>query len=99
MIKAIVKGVIKLMISLVSILLTPIDSLISQYLPQLDSLINYVNQFFTYVSQFLGWIIDASFISQEVLSFIVIYYTFKLTFWIILWGIKSAIKWYNALKL
>lgn len=99
MINAIIMGIMKLIMGLVSVLLSPIDSLISQFLPSLDSAINAIGAMFSYVSNFMGFVVSATGLSSETLSLIVLYYTFKLTVPLMVSTVKSAIKWYNALKL
>lgn len=99
MIKAIINGIFKLIISLVSTILTPIDYAIERFLPGLGDLAEIVGTFIGYATQYAGWFVDASFIHPVVITGIIGYYTFKLTFWITIHTIKLAISWYNALKL
>lgn len=98
MINAILQGIFKLIISLVNVLLTPIDALISTALPSLDSAINAVGQFLNLVSQGLGWAVSVSGLSTECLSLIVLFFTFKLTAPLLFSTIKLAIRWYDKLK-
>lgn len=99
MAKAIVKGFLKVIISLTSVLLSPLDSLISSFIPGLSNVFNAIGGFFTLISQSLGWVVSLSGLSTTALSFIVIYFTFKLTAPIGAYMIKLAIKWYNAIKI
>lgn len=99
MINAIVNGIISLIISLVNVILTPIDSLISQFLPDLSSAISSFGQLLNTISGSIGWVISLSGISATAISLIVMYFTFKLTVPVLFSAIKSAIKWYNSLKL
>ncbi len=99
MIKAIINGVMKLIISLVSTLLTPIDALIDQFLPELGELASLCGTYIGYATQYIGWILDASFISPILITGIIGYYTFKLTFWLAVHTMKLAIQWYDKLKL
>lgn len=98
MINALLKGIMSLIMSLVSLLLTPIDSLITQFLPDLSTAISAVGAMFNYVLNFMGFCISASGLSSSTLSLIVLYYTFKLSVPLLVATIKTAIKWYNALK-
>lgn len=99
MARAIVKGFLKVIISLTGILLSPIDNLISSFIPGLSNIFQAIGGFFTIVSSSLGWVISLTGLSSTALSFIVIYYTFKLTAPIASYMIKLAIKWYNAIKI
>ena len=98
MINAILTGIFKLIIGLVSIILTPIDSLITSALPSLDNALTAVASFFTYIGSSLGWVISLTGLSSETLSLIVLYFTFKLTAPMLFYMIKLALSWYNKLK-
>lgn len=99
MINSIIKGIMSLIMSLVSALLSPIDLLIEQFLPDLSVGISAIGAMLNYVSNFMGFIISATGLSSATLSLIVSYYTFKLTVPLLVHTVKTAIKWYNALKL
>lgn len=98
MINAILTGIFKLIIGLVSLILSPIDNLISSLLPDLDNALTAVANFFNLVGQSIGWAISTLGLSSEALSLIVLYFTFKLTAPIAFYMIKLAIKWYDKLK-
>lgn len=98
MINALLTGIFKLIIGLVSIILTPIDSLITSALPSLDNALTAVANFFNYIGSSIGWVISLTGLSSETLSLIVLYFTFKLTAPMLFYMIKLAISWYNKLK-
>lgn len=98
MINKLLMGIIKLIISLVSVLLTPIDLLIESLLPDLSSALTAVGNFFSLISQSIGWGISVLGLSNETLSLIVLYFTFKLTAPMGFYMIKLALSWYNRLK-
>lgn len=98
MIKAIIKGIMSLIISLVSVILAPIDALISQFLPSLSSALSGFSSFLTMCGQYIGWVIDFTGLSSETISLIIAYFVFKLTVPLLVSSVKVAIKWYNALK-
>lgn len=98
MINAILTGIFKLIIGLVSIILTPIDALITSALPSLDNALTAVASFFTYIGSSIGWVISLTGLSPETLSLIVLYFTFKLTAPMLFYMIKLALSWYNKLK-
>lgn len=98
MINAILNGILNLIISLVNVLLAPIDLAIEALLPDLNSAFNAIGSFFSYISQGLGWAISSSCLSSETLSLIVLYFTFKLTAPMGFYLIKLALSWYNRLK-
>lgn len=98
MINALLKGIMSLIMGLVSTLLSPIDLLISQFLPDLSNAINAIGAMFDFASNFLGFCVSLTGLSSSTLSLIVIYFTFKLTVPLLVSSTKTAIKWYNALK-
>jgi len=97
MIRAIINGIFKLVISLVSVLLYPIDSLISTALPGLSGAISAVGSFLSICVSAIGWVLSCFGLSSSCLSLIVIYFTFKLTVPVLIHVLKLAIKWYHML--
>lgn len=98
MINALLTGIFKLIIGLVSALLSPIDLLITNALPSLDNALTAVAKFFTFIGSSLGWVISLTGLSSDTLSLIVLYFTFKLTAPMLFYMIKLALSWYNKLK-
>lgn len=98
MINAILKGIFKLVTSLVGVLLTPIDNLISTSLPDLQTGLNAIGEFLSLATSSVGWVLSVFGLSSECLSLIVLYFTFKLTVPLTISTIKSAIRWYDKLK-
>ena len=98
MINAILKGIISLIIGLVSLILTPIDNLILTVLPNLSNALTAVGNFLTLISNGIGWAVSLTGLSNEALSLIVMYFTFKLTAPMLFYMIKLALSWYNKLK-
>lgn len=98
MINKILMGIIKLIIGLVSVITVPIDNLITSTLPDLSSALSSVANFFNIALSSVGWCISLLGLSSNVISIIILYYTFKLTVPIVLYSIKLALSWYNKLK-
>lgn len=98
MINAILKGIFKLVISLVNLLLTPIDALITSALPNLASGIAAVSSFLTLCTQSIGWVLSVFAIPPGALSLLVLYYAFKLTLPLVVYTVKLAIRWYDKIK-
>lgn len=98
MINAILKGIISLIIGLVSLILTPIDNLILTALPDLSNALTAVGNFLNLISNGIGWAVSLTGLSNEALSLIVMYFTFKLTVPMLFYMIKLALSWYNKLK-
>lgn len=98
MINALLKGIMSLIIGLVSVILAPIDLLIQTALPDLSNALTNVGDIFNLINQGIGWVVSVTGLSNNALSIIVMYYVFKLTIPMLLSTIKLAIKWYDKLK-
>lgn len=98
MINKLLMGIIKLIVSLVSVILTPIDNLIQSALPQLSDALTAVGNFLNLISNGLGWVISLTGLSSNAISLLVAYYVFILTAPMLFYMIKLALSWYNRLK-
>lgn len=98
MINALLTGIFNVIISLVSVILSPIDTAIQAALPDLANALSAIGQLFATIGISIGWGLSLTGISSECISLIVMYYVFKLTMPIAFSLIKSALAWYNKLK-
>jgi len=98
MINALLKGIMSLIISLVSLILAPIDAIILQFLPDISNALTGIGKMFALVSDYMGFAISLTGLSNETISLIVLFITFKLTVPMIIYTVKLAIKWYDKLK-
>lgn len=98
MINKLLMGIIKLIVSLVSVILTPIDNLIQSALPQLSGALTAVGNFLNLISNGIGWVISLTGLSANAISLLVAYYVFILTAPMLFYMIKLALSWYNRLK-
>lgn len=98
MINAIIKGIFKLIMGLVNLLLLPIDALISKFLPDVSSALNHVNDFFDLIGSYLPWVISYTGLS-DLMGPVILIVTFILSVPLMVKTIKLALKWYNKLKL
>lgn len=98
MIKAILTGIINLLIGLVNLVIAPIDAIINASIPSLSSAFNAVDTLFDYMVGFVGWVIDASCLPPVAIEIIVITITARLTVPLLVHTIKLAMNWYDKLK-
>ena len=98
MIGKLLSGIINVIIALVNVVFAPIDSLINTYIPSLSSAFTAIGSFISMCVGFIGWVISLLGIPSELISLLIAYYTFKLTVPLLVYVVKLAIKWYNALK-
>ncbi len=99
MINAILKGIFSLIISLVNLLLTPIDLLINSTMPALSDGLDMVADLFSYIANLVPWATSWFGFNDVVIGLFVSYITFELTAPLAIHAIKLAIAWYNKLKI
>lgn len=98
MINAIIKGIFSLVISLVEVLLYPIDLVINSALPGVSDALGYVSTFFNYILQFIPWILSWFNLPSVFITFVVAYWVFKLTVPLAVHTVKLALAWYDKIK-
>lgn len=98
MIGKILSGIFSLIISLVNVLLAPIDALISSALPDLSNALDSISSFFQFINTVIGYAIDASGLSDISIGLIVSYYVFVIGGTFSISVVKLALKWYEKLK-
>lgn len=98
MINKLLMGIFKIIISLVNLLLTPIDTLISQFLPGLDNAFAMIGSLVQQLCNIIPWVMSWLGVSSVVISLLVSYLTFKMSVPIVVHTVKLAIKWYDKLK-
>ena len=98
MIGKILSAIFKLVISLVTLLLSPIDALITSSLPDLGNALSSFSSLIDYVINFIGYVVDCSGLSSTAINLIIIYFTFVLLSRPVVYVIKLALKWYDTLK-
>lgn len=97
MANAIIKALFKLLMKLVVIVLTPLDLLIKNLLPDLSNVLAKVNSFFDLLIDYASFGVSYLGLTTETLSIITLLLTLILTIPLAVHVIKLAIKWYNAL--
>ncbi len=96
--KEVVELAFKVVTYLLNLILSPLNSAISKYLPAVDVAFDYVNNFFTYIINFSGFVMSYFNVPTIFLEFVVGYFTFKLTVPFIVYFIKLAIRWYDTFQ-
>lgn len=98
MINSILKGIFGIITKLISILLTPINLLISNFLPDINSALVSIRQFFNIVFSGVSYCLDSFMITRTTINFLIAFWTFKLTFPLLVYIFKLIVQWYNNLK-
>lgn len=99
MIGIIINAVLSLVITLVNLILMPIDLVISKTLPDVSLAISSIGEFFDYVNTVVGYAVDASGLTSISMSFIVSYWVFVIGGTLSVSAVKLGIKWFKSLKL
>lgn len=98
MINALLTGIFKVITGLVNLILSPINSLITNSIPDLANIFATIRTCFNILFSGLGWWKDASLLSSETISLLILCWTIRLTLPLTIYVVKLAIKWYNKLK-
>lgn len=98
MINKILSGIFSIIINLVNLLLTPINSLITNAIPDLTNIFNLIGNALDLIYTYVNWWVDASLLSSETISIIVLSLTLRLTLPLSVNAVKLAVKWYNKIK-
>lgn len=98
MVKALITGIFKLIMALVSIVLAPLDLLIKSLLPDLTNVFSRINSFFDLLGNYASFGISYLGFTSETISLILLLLTTIITLPLAVHLIKLAIKWYNTLK-
>lgn len=95
-------GIMSILLSVVSqivaIMMAPIGAIINATLPEVDYVFTQVSTWVDYLTEYAGWVINAFAIPSLVITMIITYYGFIVTTSFGAYGIKLAIKWYEAIK-
>lgn len=97
MAQAFLKVVLKLVSSLVAILLSPIDSLINTFVPDLSRALNYVHNFFDLLDDFGSFAVSYLGLNANVLSTIIILYGATILIPLGVHVFKLIVKWWHYL--
>lgn len=97
MIKALLNGIMKIVSSFIGIILTPVNTLISNVFPDFS---NAIASFNTFVSRYVGGTIAyfSSILPPITRSIIALWLTFLIGYYTITWSYALIIKIYNVIQ-
>lgn len=95
---SIIKGIVALVAFLISLILAPINLLIVNYLPSLDSALASVNTLMETIGDSFSYAVSWTFLSPLALSMVVAYFSFMLVFPLAILSIKIFVKWFAKIK-
>lgn len=83
--------------SLVSIILYPFSLIVKNVMPDLDTALSALGQYFEYAGTYLAWLLDALAIPSIVVTMIAAYWLFVFTTTFGAWSVKLILKWKKSL--
>lgn len=98
MINKILMGIFNLIISLVNVILWPLEQLINTLVPNLLPALDSVSDFVNTISKYITWFISYTGLTTSTLSIIISLLTASVMIPLTAHAIKIGLKWYNALK-
>lgn len=87
-----------LVLSLINLLVTPINNFIINNIPGLSDIINQIGDFFEYIGNIVPWVVSYFGLYPQLINQIVNILTLEILFILFDDAIKFAVKWYNTLK-
>lgn len=97
MINAILNGLLDFVISLISVLLAPIDLLITNNIPAFADILQSFGDFISTILGFIPWILSWFHIPGALIAFVCTYFIAKLTISIVVHEVKLTLAWYRKL--
>lgn len=97
MIGALLNGLVNFVIQIIQFILSPLDTLITNNIPELSSVLSFISAVIDYIISYIGFAIDVVGLSDTAIALIVAYWSFALTVPIAAWIVKFAVKWWHAL--
>lgn len=91
-------AILSLVMTIIKIVLSPIDLIIVNYLPNINSITNYITNFLNLCMTNIGWCINALMIPSNLITLIIAYFVFKYTLQFAIWSIKLVLSWVGVLK-
>lgn len=97
MINSFLSGLIEFFKGFLALLLSPIDSIITEYLPDFADMLSYVGDFFNTILGFIPWILSWLNIPVLVVGFVISYYIAKITISFLVHEIKIIVAWWDRI--
>ena len=99
LLSGIVDIIFNFIFSITDLVLTPINLLINNLLPSLEDALDWVGYFFEEVSNVGKFVISYTGFYQEIIDIIILLIVAIVSIPLAVHGIKTGLKWFNALKL
>lgn len=97
MVNKLLKGIFKVVIGLVTTIMSPIENLIDTYVPQLNDIFGLFSDFLNYVSGFIFWVLSWFHIPRAIFLGVIAIIIAKLTIGKLVHVVKLALAWWRTL--
>ena len=97
MMNLLVSFIVDICTRLTSVILGPINLLIYNEFPSLDSALSSIANYFSYAGTYINYFIDAFGLTQVAVDMIIFYFTFMLVVPLSVSAIRYAVKWWHYL--
>lgn len=97
MINKLLKGLFSVVIGLVETILSPIQTLIDNAVPQLDDVFSLFSQFLTFIGNFVFWVLSWFHIPQFLFVAVIGIIVAKITIGKLVHIVKLALAWWRTL--
>lgn len=97
MINTILIGIVGFVFGIITAMTNPIMTLINQYVPDLSTMITQFTDFLSQCVQFIGWVISLVGFPPLLLVSLALVWTIKLTLPLLLYVIKTVLKWWHMI--
>lgn len=93
----IITSVISIFLDVIKFVLVPLDLMITNALPNVDTALTAVNNYFGVIVNSLGYVVSLTMLSSTALSIIVMYFSFALVFPLTVHAFKFIYKWWATI--
>lgn len=97
MIESVFNFILNFIMSMVELLLIPLDLIISQFIPDLSEIITSINEYLNLSYTYISFIVDFTFLSSFAVNLLFSFMLFKLTVPVSAYVIKLALNWWKKL--
>ena len=89
--------IITILAKIITIAFIPIDTIVSNYMPNLDSALSKVTTFFNYLQNYSSFIMSYTGLNRDVISICITLFVTTITLPTLVHGIKLGLKWWEEL--
>lgn len=97
MVNALLKGLLNFIISLISVVMAPLDTALNTLLPSFSDVLTLFGNFIDRILSIIPWALSWFHIPTALLSFVCLYLIAKITISVGVHEIKLALAWYRKL--